>query len=143
MRDPNGGFITIDTDFLKGRNPDAFLKIMKGKGVKWVIDIRDSPAYPIYYRPGSFAASCKAQGIDYSYIKLLGNPHRLAGAEVQLTPGFLLKGAGDKRRGRLAERFFSRNFKDAVIGLSKSAFKLVRLLFIMDFNLLAIKDAYE
>ncbi len=64
----------ITTEYLKGRSPESFLKIMKDKGIKWVVDLRDSPAYPIYYRPGSFAASCKAQGIEYSYIKSLGNP---------------------------------------------------------------------
>ncbi len=64
----------IETDYLKGRNSEIFLKIMKEKGISWVIDIRDSPAYPIYYRPGSFAATCKTGGIRYSYMKQLGNP---------------------------------------------------------------------
>jgi hypothetical protein len=66
--------MVIETDYLKGRNPETFFQIMKEKKIKKIFDIRDSPAYPIYYRPGNFAKLCNAQGIDYQYIKQLGNP---------------------------------------------------------------------
>jgi len=69
-----GDICTIDTEYLKGRNPEILLQILKEKGIDLVIDIRDSPAYPIYYRPASFKALCATEGIEYQYIKKLGNP---------------------------------------------------------------------
>ncbi len=64
----------IDTDYLNGRNPEQLMKILKEKGVKIVVDIRDSPAYPIYYRPKNFGDLCKAHGLEYQYERWLGNP---------------------------------------------------------------------
>ncbi len=64
----------IETDYLKGRNPEELMKILKEKGVKIVIDVRDSPAYPIYYRPKSFSELCKNNGLEYHYERWLGNP---------------------------------------------------------------------
>ena len=62
----------IETEYLKGRNPETFFSIMKEKQIKVIYDIRDSPAYPIYYCSANFAKLCKAEGIEYKYIKQLG-----------------------------------------------------------------------
>ena len=64
----------IETDYLKGRNPEQLMKILKDKGVKVVVDVRDNPAYPIYYRPKSLGELCKKHGLEYRYEKMLGNP---------------------------------------------------------------------
>lgn len=64
----------IETNYLKGRKPEELMKILKEMGVKIVVDIRDSPAYPIYYRPKSFGETCKQNGLEYRYEKALGNP---------------------------------------------------------------------
>ena len=76
-------------------------------------------------------------------IKLLGDSHSMAGTKVELTPCFLLEGAGYKRRCWLAGYLFSTYFKNGVVGLLKFITNLFGFFLIVNIQLGAINKTNQ
>jgi len=63
LRDIN--VINLDSEFIKGRKFDSFLRIVKDKGFDLVLDIRWYSLYPDYFRQDHFGYSLNQAGIKY------------------------------------------------------------------------------